>query len=244
MGKTASTQEAPDSQQIISLLDARLRERGDALPDNIMNSAVPMLIDRFKPELRQRFLDFILDHRADLYVANDLLYEVDDPNIVSAVLHNYATIDLINSGREVFFERNEVAEVKSICHGLKLVGLSRELTNKDFNDIKALYLMNTVCERLAPWPMVTKVSEHLGKNLSFLQQAQCFIQPLTALMDSVPYWEEPEDVPVIELCEYMLQHRSEGPRIVEAIRTHKGFNEGLMDQLLASECTPLEEGVL
>lgn len=244
METTMLDNDAPDSRQIISLLDERLRERCDGLPDNTMNSAIPMLIDRFKPELRKRYRDFILDHRADLYVSKDLLNEVADPNIVSAVLYNYSTIDLINSGREVYIERNEVDEVKSICRGLKLEGISRELTNKDFDKIKALYLMNAVCETLAPWPMVAKVSEHLGKNPGFLNQAQFFVQPLTALMEFSRYWEEPEAVPVIELCEYVLQHRSDAPRIIEAIRTHHGFNRALMDHLLASPRTPLENGVL
>lgn len=246
MSKAHSAQVAPDSQQIIELLRDRLKgTRYELASNRFSNTAIPMLIDRVSPEMRQRLFTFIEERNEDdAVLAKGLITDhITRPYLIAAVVGTLDAIRKINDARESPSIENEVSEIREICDLLRLTFRDEELGEKDFLDIKATYFAAAVYG--APrWVPFDSPSTRLMQQKDFLDDAHLFIAPLMALMEVSPVKHQLSVAEVTGVTRMVRQHRSDGPRIIEAIRTHKGFDEALMDDLLASPRTPLESGVL
>lgn len=245
MGSSVSEKESPNSRQIIELLTSRLPEIGDMLTPNVIDSAIPMLVDRFRPKVRQQLFEFVRDRPShDMAVAKILLLRSsDNENITSAVISTLDTARIINSGRDAASTYSALDEIRETCRSYNLVYKTASLSKRDIDTIKAGHLVTAIGGKTS-WGLVKDIVSYVESNPDFLTTSAPSVLPLTAAVEFLPAGSELPMATVIQLAECMRQCPSESIRIAEAIRVHQGFNKGLVEQLLASDRTPLESGVL
>jgi hypothetical protein len=245
MGTTVFEQEAPSGRQIVELLTARLPESGDMLTPNVITSAIPMLIDRFMPKVRQQLFDFVRDRPADdMALAKELILSSSTSEIVThAVLSTLDTARIVNSGRGSQSTYSAFREIKQAVGVLGLMHKMSSLSARDLTKISATHFVTVIGGRVG-WRLVKDIVPYLESHPDFLRIAAPSVMPLIAAVEFLPAEAELSLGTVIEVVEMMHQCPSEGFRVAEAIRVHKGFNKGLVEQLLASDRTPLESGVL
>lgn len=245
MGTTVSEKESPSGRQIIELLASRLPESGDRLSPNVIDSSIPMLVDRFRHQVRQQLFEFVRDRPShDMALAKSLLLRSsENENITAAVLGTLDTARIINSGRNAKSAYSAFEEIQEACRSYKLIYKSSALSQRDIDTIKAGHLVTAIGGK-ANWRLVKDLVSYIESNPNFLPTSAPSVMPLAAAVESLPEGDELPVTTVIYLADCMRQCPSESLRITEAIRVHKGFDKGLVEQLLASERTPLESGVL
>jgi hypothetical protein len=245
MGPNISEQESPSGRQIIELLASRLPESGGQLSPNVIESAIPMLVDRFRPKVRQQLFEFVRDRPShDMALAENLiLRSSENENITAAVLGTLDTARIINSGRNTESAYSAFKEIQEACRSYKLIYKTSALSQRDIDTIKAGHLVTAIGGK-ADWKLVKDIVSYVELNPDFLTTSAPSVMPLAAAVASLPPGTELPVATVIYLAERMRQCPSESLRITEAIRVHKGFDKGLVEQLLASDRTPLESGVL
>jgi hypothetical protein len=245
MGPTVSEQESPSGRQIIELLASRLPESGDRLSPNVIESSIPMLVDRFRPKVRQQLFEFVRDRPShDMALAKSLLLRSsENENITAAVLGTLDTARIINSGRKTQSAYSAFEEIQEACRSYKIIYKTSALSKRDIDIIKAGHLVTAIGGK-ADWRLVKDLVSYVESNPDFLATSAPVVIPLAAAVASLPPGAELPLTTVIYLADCMRQHPSENLRIAEAIRVHKGFDKGLVEQLLASDRTPLESGVL
>lgn len=247
MSKVDTVEAAPDSSQIIDLLLARLKgTQHIAFIKRASNSALPMLMDRFSPEMRQRLFSFIEERDLnDVVLAKGLISDhITRPNVIAAVVATLDPIRKINSVREDY-QGNVVADIREHCRNLGIELREEEIGEPNFCDVIATHFVTTILKaERSQWELSAVISDHLMKHPDFLDDAHLLVPLLTARAETYVHPDRLSAEAIFETASIIRQSPSDGLRMVELVRHHKGYNTTLIGELLASDPTPLESGVL
>lgn len=248
MSKVDSVQAAPDSSQISDLLLARLKGTAHVISlKRYSNSAVPMLMDRLSPDMRQGLFSFIEEREHnDVVLANELIgAHVTRPNVIAAVLATLDMIRKINSGLEDY-RGNEIADIRECCRSLGIELREDELREDDFSAIIATYLVAVTFYRESwrRWELSADIAGRLMKHPDFLDNVHLMAPPLTALASTCLPPKRLSPDAVFEIAAIIHQKPLDALRLTEWIKGHKGYDKALVVEMLASQPTPLEGGAL